>query len=102
MYDYQYGTSRAAIVLTRLISEHAEPRKMERKVGRILSQFTQAVAHLDDLEDQHVARFLYGLIAKYFSDKVLENFDAGMIATYTLNVISTYKKQWLEKSKVSR
>lgn len=102
MYEYQYGKSRTAIVLAQLISEHPEPEKIQRKVGRLLAQYNDVLVNVDKLAENHCTlAYLYKLTFRDHSEKAKALFGEGKIATYTINVMSIRKKQGLERSVVS-
>lgn len=97
MYEYQYGKSRTAVVLAQLVSEHEEPKKIERKIGRLLMELSDVLAPIDAMPDTRCAMFLYELTFEHFSGRAKVLLGEGKLATFTINVMSIRKKQGLEK-----
>jgi hypothetical protein len=99
-----YGPLLAAEKLAQIIEEHPEPRKAQRKVGRLLSAFDEVLVAIQDLPNKHAARFLFLRTVEYYEDQarvlgfVLEN---PKIGTFTLNVLA-YKKRKFWKENFER
>ncbi len=83
-------------MLAELVAEHPESRKMERKVGRLLSELHDVLSSIDEMPDARCARFMYKLAFQHFSERAKVLFGESKLATFTINVMSIRKKQGLE------
>ena len=95
MKEIQFGSTQAAKILSELVYESDDSKKLNRKISRYLNQYNDAVIPFELKTDSELKvrdLYLFGLVCKDFEERA-EVIAEGKVLTFLRNVIrSRYRR----------